>query len=124
MSRAPIAKKFVGTESCQKVDRFGDPGGPLTLCIRGAKFGFIGELHPTTGKGKAPGPLPVSTGDARTPEQAFKNARAFLRRVSTKLSGHNEDANAKRPPPVYHPRKGPPPGVDARGLKGRSRRRR
>lgn len=74
MSRAPIAKRFVGAEHCSKY-------GDNKLCVRGGKYGFIGELHPKSGRGA---PLPVPTGDARTPEQAIRAARKFLNGVHGK----------------------------------------
>lgn len=69
-----LPKRFVGVERCVKY-------GDNKLCVRGNKHGFIGELHPKSGRG---GPLPIPINDARTPEQAIKAARKFLDRVHGK----------------------------------------
>ena len=80
--RIPLRRRFIGFEQCERVYENGRVGGPLKLCVRGGKYGFIGELHPSTGSQR--GVLLVPTGDARTPQQALINAQKFLVSVAVK----------------------------------------
>jgi hypothetical protein len=88
VSRLPLPKRYQGTQLCERVHGDGRTGGKLTLCITGAKYGFTGWLYPDARYPITPGAdrLPVVTGDARTPEQAMKNAKKFLEKVATKRS--------------------------------------
>lgn len=64
--RAPLAKQFVGYKKCEPWTN------NMKLCVEGNTHGFTVNL--VAGRNK----LPVSVGDARTPTEAFANAKKFL----------------------------------------------
>jgi hypothetical protein len=68
----PLLRRHVGVERCSTWKK-------LKLCVKGRKYGFSAELV-----GKSGSTLPVPTGDARSPEQAMRNAKKFLDGVVSK----------------------------------------
>lgn len=71
MARDPLARRFVGKVKCERY-------GSLKLCVIGAKYGFMGRLY---AKGSHRKWLPVSVGDARTPQEALREGKRFLAKV-------------------------------------------
>jgi len=80
--RKEISKRLQGVEQCRP-----GPVEGTTICIRGNKYAFTGEWRTPSG---AKLPLIVAHHprdrskpviEARTFNQAFKNARAFIRRT-------------------------------------------
>jgi len=71
MARDPLLRKHVGKVKCERY-------GALKLCVIGGKYGFMGRLY---AKGSRRKWLPVSTGDARTPQEALANGKRFLSKV-------------------------------------------
>ena len=113
------ARHGISTTSCR------DTGGDIMCYAKcsssmDAKANAWFKASKRRGARPKPGDL-VYLSSCEFASGSIKNAGLVGKRS---LRGHNEDANARKPPPVYHPRKGPPPGVNVTPLKGARRRKR
>lgn len=75
--REPLLRAQAGKTLCDTVKM--PSGKDLKICVRGGKYGFIGELIGKTGQ-----KLPVSCGDARTAREAMAEAKATINRTITR----------------------------------------